>query len=137
MNSSKNNRSPQKKTNGSFATVIETREFAGEQASGLLMVRTKRTQALLDEINDCDTIASTLTQYHRGNRLAGRLRKGQRKKTEEFRQYWNEAFQDGKQLRTWTDHLGHRTLDQLRIKKFAASTRHDSAAPDLKSAAAA
>lgn len=94
----------------------------------------KRAQTLLGDINDCVTVASMVAHYDGGNQLARRLVKRQRKKTEEFRQYWGEEFRDGEQLRSWIHHLGHSTP---RIKKPVASSGHASPAPLRKQAAVA
>ena len=109
----------------------------GSSASNRGVARIKRAQVVLDDINDCNTIASCLAQCDGGNRLAGRLRKGQRKKMEEFRQYWSEAFRDGEQLRRWIDHLGRPTARPRGTKKPVTSSGHASVAHDRKLVAVA
>jgi CHAD domain-containing protein len=56
------------------------------QPSNPLVERIKRVSALLGDINDCVTAAVLLPP------LASHLKKRQRKKTEEFRQYWASEF---------------------------------------------
>jgi CHAD domain-containing protein len=51
-----------------------------------LVERIKRVSALLGDINDCVTAAAIVPP------LAAHLKKRQRKKTEEFRQYWASEF---------------------------------------------
>jgi CHAD domain-containing protein len=97
------------------------------------VVRIKRVQTLLGDINDCVTVANLVAQCHGGHRLAGRLRKRQRKKTEEFRQYWSEQFQDGNQLPSWIDHFGRRDAQLRGIKKPMASSGMARGVPHRKS----
>lgn len=54
----------------------------------------KRVGTLLGDINDCVTVAEIVAPYHGGNRLATRLKRRQRKKTEDFRQFWKGEFAD-------------------------------------------
>ena len=57
------------------------------QSSNPLVESIKRVSALLGDINDCVTAAQIVPP------LAARLKKRQRKKTEEFREYWAAEFQ--------------------------------------------
>jgi CHAD domain-containing protein len=57
------------------------------QPSNPLVESIKRVSALLGDINDCVTAAEIVP------RLGARLKKRQRKKTEEFREYWTAEFQ--------------------------------------------
>ena len=57
------------------------------QPSNPLVESIKRVSTLLGDINDCVTAAAIVPP------LAARLGKRQRKKTEEFRQYWASEFQ--------------------------------------------
>jgi CHAD domain-containing protein len=72
----------------------------GPSATGL-MARIKRASTLLGDINDCVTVAEMIAEYSGGHRLAGRLKKRQHKKTDDFRQYWKAEFDDGKALENW------------------------------------
>jgi triphosphatase len=113
-----------------------TLELFGEVYGSSLnreMARIRRTQTLLGDINDCVVVADVVARYKDGNRLAGRLRKRQRKKTEEFRQYWSEEFRDGEHLRSWIDHFARPAGRSSGIKKPVAS----SATPRRKSVAVA
>jgi hypothetical protein len=101
------------------------------------VARIKRAQTLLGDINDCVTVAGMVLLYNGGDRLAGRLRKRQRKKTEEFRQYWSGEFRDGERFRRWIDHLGLSAARRLGIKKPVASSGSTPAAPHRKSVAVA
>jgi CHAD domain-containing protein len=56
------------------------------QPSNALVERIKRVSALLGDINDCVTAAEIVPP------LAAHLKKRQRRKTEEFRQYWASEF---------------------------------------------
>jgi CHAD domain-containing protein len=101
------------------------------------VARIKCAQTLLGDINDCVTVASLVARYDGGNRLAGRLRKRERKKTEEFRQYWTEEFHSGEQLRSWIHHLGGPAARPRGIKKPAASSELAPADLPRRSAAVA
>jgi len=93
----------------------------------------KRASALLGDINDCATVAGIVAEYKGGHRLADRLKKRQRKKTEEFRRYWDE-FRDGGQLRSWIANLSGPAPEEL--KKPVASSAFSSRPPSRKSAVA-
>jgi CHAD domain-containing protein len=97
------------------------------------VARIKRAQTLLGEINDCVTVAGMVSRYDGGDRLASRLGKRQRNKTEEFRQYWSDEFRDRDWFRNRIDHLGLAAEPRLGIKKPAASSGSAPAAPDRKS----
>jgi CHAD domain-containing protein len=86
------------------------------------IARIKRAQTLLGDINDCVTVANIVAQYNGGSRLAGRLRKRQRNKTDEFRQFWREEFRDGEQQRNWIDHSARPAERSRGIKKPMASS---------------
>jgi CHAD domain-containing protein len=101
------------------------------------VAKIKRAQTLLGDINDCVTVASMVAQYNGGNRLAARLRKRERKKTEEFRRYWTEDFQHGEQLRSWCNRLARPPARPRGIKKPVASSGLDPASSPRKSAAVA
>jgi CHAD domain-containing protein len=81
------------------------------------LARMKLAQTLLGDINDCETVAKLVSQLEGGDKLASRLRKRQRRRTEEFREYWSAEFRDGEQLRSWMDHLGRPSLRQGIIRK--------------------
>ena len=65
----------------------------------------KRVSALLGDINDCVTVEALLANYRHANRLIGRLKRRQRKKTDLFREQWKRDFADGAELRTAIDRL--------------------------------
>ena len=86
--------------------------------SGLASI--KRVHRLLGAINDCATAAAIVAEYRGGRRLALRLEKRQHNKSREFRQYWSEELQEGKQLEGWIDRLERATAQPRRIKRLAA-----------------
>lgn len=65
-----------------FRYTLELLQPSNPQAAGI-----KRVSGLLGDINDCVSAALVLPP------LASRLKKRQRRKTEEFRQYWSAEFQ--------------------------------------------
>lgn len=101
------------------------------------VAKIKRAQTLLGDINDCVTVAGMVAQYNSAKRLASRLRKRERKKTEEFRQYWSDEFQNGEQLRSWLDRLPRPPARPRGIKKPASSSGLGPASPPRKSQAVA
>jgi CHAD domain-containing protein len=95
--------------------------------------RLKQAQTLLGDINDCATMAGLVSHFGGGAPLITRLRKRQRKKTEEFRRYWAAEFRDGEQLRTWMDQLSRHG----RIRKHMAGSATVSSRPNRKPVATA
>lgn len=67
--------------------------------------RMKAAQTALGDVNDAASVASLVTELGGGARLVARLRKRQRKKTEEFREFWSAEFQNGQQFKSWMDQL--------------------------------
>ncbi len=66
----------------------------------------KQASALLGDVNDCVTVAEMVADYKGGARLADRLKKRQHKKTEQFRYYWKEQFNDAERLQSSLANLG-------------------------------
>jgi CHAD domain-containing protein len=65
----------------------------------------KHIQNLLGAINDCETVRGMVLQ-HGGTETAAALKKRQRKKIEEFCQYWNTEL-SGRARTRWTQYLTH------------------------------
>ena len=63
--------------------------------------RIRRTQELLGDINDCDTVRNLLSRYKQADRLMSWLKKRQRRRIEEFRRYWTDTFAGDGELRSW------------------------------------
>jgi triphosphatase len=61
----------------------------------------RRTQELLGDINDCDTVRNLLSQFKEVDRLTSWLKKRQRRRIEEFQQYWTDTLAGDGERRSW------------------------------------
>jgi hypothetical protein len=77
----------------------------------------RRAQGLLGEINDCETVRSLLSHYKDADSLTSWLRKRQRRKTEEFHRYWEEAFGADREMRSWSAFLKRPIESDGQVKK--------------------
>jgi len=78
-----------------------------------LLQEIRRGQRLLGDINDCETVIDTLSQYRLADELRSWLKKRQRRKMEQFQRYWTETFAAGTESRKWNTLLT-RTAGNLR-----------------------
>ena len=70
----------------------------------------KTAQTMLGSVNDCEAVASLVAQLGASANLVARLKKRQRRKTDEFREYWAAEFHASEQLRSWMDLLRLRPM---------------------------
>jgi len=78
----------------------------------------KHAQNLLSDINDCVT-AAEIVSAHKGSRaILAWLKKRERRKMEEFRRWWPEAFASREVHRSWMRDLSH--PPSAAVKKPAA-----------------
>ena len=61
----------------------------------------RRSQRLLGDINDCETVRGMLSQYKAADTFMSWLKKRQRRKMEQFQRYWTEAFAADGEMRKW------------------------------------
>ena len=67
----------------------------------------KQAQNLLGDINDCATAAEIVTALKGSRAVLGWLKKRERRKMEEFRKWWPEAFGAREVHRSWMRSLSH------------------------------
>ena len=85
----------------------------------------RRGQALLGDINDFETVRNMLGQYEGTEAATDWLKKRQRKRLLEFREYWDATF--GKEeRRSWMDFLKHLGQEPRAQRKPAARTASES-----------
>jgi len=65
----------------------------------------RRGQALLGDINDFETVRNILNQYEGTEAATAWLKKRQRKRLLEFREYWDATFAPKAERRSWIDFL--------------------------------
>jgi antibiotic biosynthesis monooxygenase (ABM) superfamily enzyme len=79
---------------------------------------------LLGDISDYETVRNMLSQYEDAEPITAWLRKRQRKKLLEFREYWTTTFDDKNQRRDWLESLKRLASEARATKKPAGqSTR--------------
>jgi len=86
------------------------------------LAQIKAAQTLLGDVNDCASVAVLVSELGGSDQLAARLKKRQRRKTEEFRQYWDAEFRQGEQLRSWMDTLRLRAMKKPVARAVSASS---------------
>lgn len=86
----------------------------------------KPIQTLLGDINDLETVRSMLGQYEGAEGVAAWLKKRQRKRLLEFREYWATTLAPEAERRTWIDLLEHLALEPRAAKKPAARSGPES-----------
>lgn len=105
-----------------FRYSVELFQPAYAETLNPVAANIKEVSTLLGDINDSVTVADMVSKYKGSKRLSARLRKRQDKKTEEFRQFWKQAFHDGDQLRNSINALNENdTLKETDTLKEAAS----------------
>jgi CHAD domain-containing protein len=85
----------------------------------------RRGQALLGDINDFETVRNMLGQYEGTEATTDWLKKRQRKRLLEFREYWGATFSK-EERRSWIDFLKHLPHEQRTQRKPAARTTPES-----------
>ena len=85
--------------------------------------RMKTAQTMLGAVNDCEAVAALISQLGGSGTLVARVKKRQRKKTEEFREYWGAEFHGSEQLRAWRDLLSLRPMRKPVARAVAASSQ--------------
>lgn len=88
----------------------------------------KHAQNLLGEVTDCATTAEIVSAYKDLRATSAWLRKRGRRKTEEFRQWWPDAFSSREVLRTWMRDLGNPPSGVLKKPMARAVAHHERAA---------
>lgn len=88
----------------------------GDSLLGLLD-QLKDVQALLGDINDCATVRRMLSRQNEGKESLTALKKRQRKKTEQFREYYAAEFSSAATLRQWQDSLRRVGVQSRAAKK--------------------
>jgi CHAD domain-containing protein len=85
----------------------------------------RRGQALLGDINDFETVRNMLGQYEGTEAAMAWLKKRQRKRLLEFRQYWEATFSK-EERRSWIEFLKHLGQEPRAQRKPAARTASES-----------
>lgn len=98
--------------------------------------RMKTAQTALGDVNDAASVATLVSELGGGERLIARLRKRQRKKTEEFRGFWSAEFQDGQQFKSWMDQLRARAMRKPVARSASLTSRKMPAASKAPAALA-
>jgi len=98
-----------------YTLELFTSLYGPQMNSSLEKIR--RAQGLLGEINDCETVRSLLSRYKDAGSLTSWLRKRQRRKTEEFHRYWEEAFGGDREMRSWSAFLKRPIERDGQVKK--------------------
>ena len=83
-------------------------------------------QAVLGDINDFETVRNLLNRYEGAAAVAAWLKKRQRRKLLEFREYWNATFTPKEERRRWIDFLEHLAAEPRAAKKPAGRTSAES-----------
>jgi CHAD domain-containing protein len=81
----------------------------------------RRGQALLGDINDFETVRNMLAQYDGAEATTAWLKRRQRKRLLEFREYWEATFSK-EERRSWIDFLKHLPHEPRAQKKPASRT---------------
>jgi CHAD domain-containing protein len=81
----------------------------------------RRGQALLGDINDFETVRIMLAQYDGAEAATAWLKRRQRRRLAEFREYWEATFPK-EERRSWMDLLKHSPHEQRAQRKPAART---------------
>ena len=76
----------------------------------------RRGQTVLGDINDLETVREMLHQYEGAEMVTAWLKKRQRKRLEEFREYWGTTFSKDER-RTWIASLEHFAAEPRAPKK--------------------
>jgi CHAD domain-containing protein len=63
--------------------------------------KVRRTQELLGDINDCDTVRRLLSHFKEADKLTSWLKKRQHRRIEEFQRYWTDTLAGDGELRSW------------------------------------
>jgi len=87
------------------------------------LARMKEAQSLLGDVNDCETVGDLVAELGGGGGLVARLKKRQRKKTGEFRQFWRADFQGGEHLQSWEDALRSHPMRKPAARAGSLSSR--------------
>lgn len=69
----------------------------------------RRTQGLLGDVNDCETVRKMLSQFKCGGRLTSWLKRRERRLIDEFQRYWTETFGADGEIRSWSAFLSRPT----------------------------
>jgi CHAD domain-containing protein len=96
----------------------------------------RRAQALLGEINDCETVRSLVSRWKSADGLMSWIRKRQRRKIDEFQRYWEGAFGSDREMRSWGAFL-RRPIEMAGLTKKPAARVGLSQAASRRSTAVA
>jgi CHAD domain-containing protein len=86
----------------------------------------RRVQTLLGDINDFETVREMLGQYEGAETVIAWLKKRQRKRLVEFREYWATAFAPAEGRQSWIDFLKHLAAEPRAARKPAARSGQES-----------
>jgi CHAD domain-containing protein len=96
----------------------------------------RRMQTLLGDINDFETVRNMLAQYPGAETVIAWLKKRQRKRLGQFREYWATTFGPAQERESWIDFLKHLATEPRAAKKPAGRSGSQSR-PGRSSAAVA
>jgi len=96
----------------------------------------RRVQTLLGDINDFETVRNMLAQYPGTETVIAWLKKRQRKRLGQFREYWATTFGPAEERESWIDFLKHLATEPRAAKKPAGRSSSQSR-PGRSSAAVA
>lgn len=80
----------------------------------------RRVQTLLGDINDFETVRNMLAQYQGAEAMIAWLKKRQRKRLGQFREYWATTFGPAEERESWIDFLKHLATETRAAKKTVA-----------------
>jgi CHAD domain-containing protein len=106
-------------TSKRFRYTLELFAPLDGQALNSKLEAIRRGQALLGDINDFETVRDMICQYEGAETMIAWLKRRQRKRLLEFREYWNTTFGPKEERRNWVDFLGHLAPEPRTAKKPA------------------
>jgi CHAD domain-containing protein len=97
----------------------------------------RRVQTLLGDINDFETVRDMLGQYEGAETVIAWLKKRQRKRLVEFREYWATTFAPAEERQSWIDFLKHLAAEPRAPRKPVARSGQESRSANRSRAAVA
>jgi CHAD domain-containing protein len=97
----------------------------------------RRVQTLLGDINDFETVRDMLGQYEGAETVIAWLKKRQRKRLVEFREYWATTFASAEERQSWIDFLKHLAAEPRAARKPVARSGQESRSANRSRAAVA
>ncbi|HEX4592694.1 MAG TPA: CHAD domain-containing protein [Bryobacteraceae bacterium] len=106
-------------TSKKFRYTLELFAPLDGQALNSELETIRRGQTLLGDINDFETVRDMVSQYEGADTVIVWLKRRQRKRLVEFREYWNTTFGPKEVRQEWIDFLEHLAPEPRASKKPA------------------